>query len=243
MTPSPEKSPLMTDPSTRTTFASDERTLTWAELVAALGPAAAERAVTEPAVTEPATAQPAPAPPAASPRVHVIAVDGYSGSGKTWFADRLARALDCTIYHVDEFVPGWDALEDGIAHVADHLLTPWAQGRAARVRRYDWHAARPGDWLDAAADPVVVLEGSGIGTVDPALISALVWVNTPDDLREDRLAGREDHLLYTPYRQMWAAQEQALVARADTPGRADVVVHEASETRLRIASCRPYERT
>lgn len=235
----------MTDPSTRTTLASDERTLTWHELAAALGPAgladpaspAADQSALDP------DASTAALTPTASRPVHVIAVDGFSGSGKTWFADRLARALDCTVYHVDEFVPGWDALDDGIAHVADHLLTPWAQGRAARVRRYDWHAARPGDWLDAAADPVVVLEGSGIGTVDPALITALVWVNTPDDLREDRLAGREDHLLYTPYRQMWAAQEQALVARADTPGRADVLVLEASETRLRIASCRPYERT
>ena len=88
-----------------------------------------------------------------------------------------------------------------------------------------------------------MLEGSGIGAVDPALISALVWVNTPDDLREDRLAGREDHVLYGPYRQMWAAQERALVARADAPGRADVVVLEAGETRLRIGSCRPSERT
>lgn len=228
----------MTDPSARTALAAHERSLTWPELAAVLHPAGAT--ALDPAV--PAVPAAATATPALRP-VHVVAVDGYSGSGKTWFAERLARALGATIYHVDEFVPGWDALEDGIAHVTDHLLTPWAQGRAARVRRYDWHGARPGEWLDAAAEPVVVLEGSGIGAVDPALISALVWVNTPDDLREDRLAGREDHVLYAPYRQMWAAQERALVARAGAPGRADVVVLEAGETRLRIGSCRPSERT
>ena len=197
------------------------RTVTWHELAAALGPAA---------------------PPMPAAPVHVIAVDGFSGSGKTWFAERLARTLGAPIFHVDEFIPGWDALADGVAHVATHLLTPWAQGQPALVREYDWHGARPGPWVHAEPAPVVVLEGSGIGTVDPSLISALVWVDTPQALREDRLAGREDRDLYAPYREIWAAQERAVTARADTPARADVVVHEAGETHLRT-SCRGAERT
>lgn len=200
-----------------------ERTLDWHEIAATLGPPA----------STPTPGRPGP--------VHVIAVDGFSGSGKTWFADRLARALGAPIYHVDEFAPGWDALADGIAHVSAHLLAPWAQGRAALVREYDWHAARPGPWVRAEAEPVVVLEGSGIGTVDRSLISALVWVDTSDALREDRLAGREDRELYAPYRQVWADQERALASRARTADRADVVVHEAAETLVRT-SCRPFER-
>ena len=222
------------------------RTFTWPELAAALGPAAppmpaVPRPTTPPTVGRGPVLTPVPTTPVPTTPVHVIAVDGFSGSGKTWFADRLARALDAPIYHVDEFIPGWDALADGISHVAAHLLTPWAQGQAALVREYDWHGARPGAWVQAAVAPVVVLEGSGIGTVDPALISALVWVDTSDALREDRLAGREDRELYAPYRAVWAAQELALAERADTPGRADVVVHEAGETHLRI-SCRRPER-
>lgn len=204
-----------------------ERTLDWPELVAALGPAVPT----------------AGAPTARAPgAVHVIAVDGFSGSGKTWFADRLARTFGAPVYHVDEFVPGWDALADGLAHLSEHLLAPWAQGRTARVREYDWHGARPGQWVHADAAPVVVLEGSGIGTVDRSLVAALVWVDTPEALRAHRLAGRSDRELYAPFREMWAAQERALAASACTPDRADVVVHEADEVRVR-ASCRRSERT
>lgn len=179
---------------------------------------------------------------AQGPAVHVVAVDGFSGSGKSWLADRLARALGAPLVHVDELVPGWDALADGIAHVGEHLLHPWSQGRAARVRQYDWHAARPGEWLDLPPEPVVVVEGSGIGAVaDRSLLSTLVWVETPAALRDDRLARRSDHELYAPYRQMWAAQERALVERAATPARADVVVLDADETRVQLASCRPSD--
>ena len=205
-----------------------ERTLDWSALAATLGPARPE--LESETVSE--TASP----------VHVIAVDGFSGSGKTWFADRLAQTLHAPVYHVDEFVPGWDALADGLSHVSAHLLTPWAQGRAARVREYDWHEAQPGPWVRIDAAPIVVLEGSGIGTVDRSLLGSLVWVDTPQGLREDRLAARSDHELYLPYRAMWAAQERTLATGARTPDRADVVVHEADEARVRT-SCRRSERT
>lgn len=239
----------MTDP--HLSLRSEQRTLSWHELAAALGPSGSDADAAADAATQAdagATATATPNTPSATANtpghpqpVHVVAVDGFSGSGKTWFATRLARTLGCPIYHVDEFVPGWDALADGIAHVEDHLLRPWARGQTALVQQYDWHAARRGPWVQAAAAPVVVLEGSGIGTVERSSISALVWVETPDALREDRLAGRSDRELYAPYREMWAAQERALAGRARTADRADVVVHEAAETGLRT-SCRPYER-
>src|SRR6202042_2836673 len=43
-------------------------------------------------------------------RTRLIAVDGRSGSGKTWFAGRLARPLDAPVIHLDDLYPGWDGL-------------------------------------------------------------------------------------------------------------------------------------
>jgi uridine kinase len=50
-------------------------------------------------------------------RTRLIGLDGRSGSGKTWLADRLARPLDAPVIHLDDLYPGWD----GLAQAADVL--------------------------------------------------------------------------------------------------------------------------
>ena len=39
-------------------------------------------------------------------RTRLIGLDGRSGSGKTWLAGRLARAVDAPVIHLDDLYPG-----------------------------------------------------------------------------------------------------------------------------------------
>jgi hypothetical protein len=76
---------------------------------------------------------------------------------------------------------------------------------------------------------VLVVEGVGAGAARVApYLSVLVWLELPDAVRKARALERDGEK-YRPFWGLWAAQEQALLAREDIPGRADVLVRtEAS---------------
>ncbi len=168
--------------------------------------------------------------PPAGDSARVIAVDGFSGAGKTWLADRLALVLGCPVQHVDAFVPGWHALERGIGEISEGLLRPWSQGRAGAVRLYDWDREQQGETVSLAVPGTVVLEGSAIASVaEPGLIHAVLWLETPPHVRRARLDAREDRDAYLPHRALWADQEHALAARGETRRRADLHVVRTSE--------------
>lgn len=172
----------------------------------------------------------------AAARPRLVTVDGYSGAGKTWLADRIAAALDAPVHHVDEYVPGWTGLRRGLDALDHRLLRPWADGRTGHVRLYDWDAGRPGDDLALTPPGLAVLEGSGIASLPHAAgIAVRIWVPASRERREARLAARSDYLDYLPYRQVWAQQEAALVREGRTPSRCDLHVLEADETGVRLA--------
>jgi len=101
-------------------------------------------------------------------RVVVVALDGHSAAGKSTMAAELARTLDATIVHMDDFygqdpeperrlltpAQGIDRYFDW-ERLRNEALAPLAQGLRPRVRAHDWHAdgLGPASVLDAA--PVV----------------------------------------------------------------------------------------
>gem|GEM_PF-647836 len=170
----------------------------------------------------------------------VVAVDGYSGSGKTWLSTRLAAALRAELLHVDAFVPGWHALDEGVRTVGRDLVGPWAAGRAARPRPYDWDTATPGPRLTLAPPSLAVLEGCGIASLDPAAgLAARLWVHAAPHLRTRRLDGREDRDAYLPHRATWARQEADLARRHRTPHRCDLRVLRADAAGVRVTPAPP----
>jgi para-aminobenzoate synthetase len=104
------------------------------------------------------------------------------------------------------------------------VLEPLAAGRAARVPRYDWAARQ---WAEPAAlEPpeVLIVEGVGAGARRAAAFeSLLVWLDAPTAVRKQRALARDGET-FTPYWDMWAAQEDAMLARERTPQRADLVI-------------------
>jgi uridine kinase len=158
----------------------------------------------------------------------LVCVDGPAGSGKTTLAARVRRAVpaevSCRVVHLDDLYPGWDGLRAGVAHVVDTVVRPMAEGRPGRYRRWDWHAAGPGEWVDVPVVDLLVLEGVGSGSLlVEDLVTTLVWVEADEHVRlargveRDGVASRDDFA-------RWMATEAPYLAEQRTRARADLVV-------------------
>ena len=85
--------------------------------------------------------QPAAATTAASLTLPVlIAVDGFSGAGKTTLATELAAALRAhhtvSLFHLEDVYPGWDGLADGIAYFSEQVAAP--DRKSTRLNSSHW---------------------------------------------------------------------------------------------------------
>jgi uridine kinase len=157
-------------------------------------------------------------------RTRVVAVDGRSGAGKTSLAEVLRKVLDAPVVSLEDLYGGWDGLEHGIDLLVAAVLEPLAAGRPPRVPRYDWVA---GQWAEPTVlEPpaVLIVEGVGAGARRAAVYaSLLVWLEVSPAVRKKRALDRDGET-FAPHWDRWAAQEDAMLAREQTPERADIVL-------------------
>ena len=167
---------------------------------------------------------------AAAPRcgsVRLVCVDGPAGSGKTTLAQALAADLDgALVVHMDDLYEGWEQeLGEALsARVRTWLLDPWAQGRPAILRRYDWEAGSFGDPESLAPTRVVILEGcasAASGIRDRA--SLIVWMEAPPEVRLARGIARDGAPMAAQWR-AWQEHEAAHFDADRTLRAADVVL-------------------
>ncbi|HXT88486.1 MAG TPA: phosphoribulokinase [Trebonia sp.] len=154
----------------------------------------------------------------------VIAIDGRSGSGKTVLAAGLGSALSAPVVTLEDLYGGWDGLERGIDLLVAEVLEPLRAGKAARVPKYDWVAREWGTPWVLEPPEVLIVEGVGAGARRAAAYaSMLIWIEEPAAVRKKRALDR-DGATFIPYWDMWAAQEDAMLASEHTPERADLVI-------------------
>jgi len=80
---------------------------------------------------------------------------------------------------------------------------------------------------------VLIVEGAGAGARRAAAFeSLLVWSEVAPSVRKKRALDRDGET-FAPYWDVWAAQEDAMLARERTPERADVVIDGISGNVLR----------
>lgn len=147
----------------------------------------------------------------------VVLIDGRSGAGKSSLAARLAREwplhTPVQLVALDSLYPGWDGLERGAQIVRETVLVPHGRGRLGIWRRWDWER---GEEAEAhAVDPALGLIVEGCGALTPAsapLADVTVWVDGPHTSRRTRALDRDGEG-FRPYWNMWAAQEDAHMAR------------------------------
>lgn len=163
----------------------------------------------------------ADAPPSCGP-VHVIAIDGRSGSGKTSLAREIAAEWGAQVVSMDSIYPGWTGLAEATPLLLDHVLEPLARGEAATVPTWDWLADRPGPVLPLEVTDRLVVEGCG-STVGAASHHAgtRVWLDGPARVRRERAIAR-DGVLFEEHWEMWAEQEAMVFSEDRTRERANL---------------------
>jgi uridine kinase len=158
-------------------------------------------------------------------RTRLIALDGRSGAGKTWLADRLAAPLNAPVIHMDDLYPGWDGPARAAGALTDWVIEPLARGEPARWRRFDWATMSYAEWHTTEPADVVLLEGCGsVRSALAATYAARIWVEAPAADRRRRLRGRPDWAAYEPQARRWAELEDQLYRAEQTRQHCDLIV-------------------
>jgi uridine kinase len=165
--------------------------------------------------------------------VRLVAVDGPSGAGKTWFAERLAQEMAAPVLHTDDLLDGWADQFTSWPRIGRLALEPLRHGWTARYERYQWDQGRfAGEPVEIEPAEVVLMEGVGSARrVIRGELSLAVFVTAPPDLRLARVLSRDggDDLAFRAYLERWRRAEDRHFAGEDTAAYADVVVDGAAE--------------
>jgi len=151
----------------------------------------------------------------------VVLIDGYSGSGKSHFAELLKSAVfaNCKLtfhlVHMDDLYPGWDGLVAGGNYLDRNIISPLSKGKRAEYQVWDWaentrgRASEPGNgWRLCEPGTPVMVEGCGSMTEVAADFASLrIWIESPLETRLARWKERESEILRY-YETTWGSQEQ-----------------------------------
>ncbi len=161
--------------------------------------------------------------------VRLVAVDGHAGSGKTTLAAGISAALGgAPVVHTDDLAThdepfGWTG------RLAAEVLAPFAAGRPARHRVYDWTAREFRGVREIPPAPVVLLEGVGSGRAALRPHLALVlWLEV--DRPTARARGlRRDGPQLAHFWTGWTRAEDEHFAADPTRPYADLLVHQTPD--------------
>lgn len=168
-----------------------------------------------------------------NPAPVIIAIDGRSGAGKTTLAIELAARLRAhhkvALFHLEDIYPGWNGLAAGVERYVSTVLTPLSRGEAASWTSWDWKNHYDGDTRVTLPAEIVIVEGVGAAAAAARpLLSAVVWAESPDEVRRVRALARDGET-YEPYWDQWAAQEEEWLGQDDVPGHADLRVQNLAD--------------
>jgi uridine kinase len=174
------------------------------------------------------------APPRLGP-VRLVAIDGPSGAGKTWFATRLGRRLGAPVVHTDDLLDGWQDQFTFWGRLEEQVLEPLRNGQPATYPRYLWQRGEfGGEPVTVQPAACVLLEGvtSGRRVIRPEL-SLAVFVTAPADLRWKRAVERDggDGVAFRTYLERWRAAEDRHFAADGTAAAADILVDGSTSGR------------
>lgn len=175
------------------------------------------------------------------------ALDGRSGTGKSYLAARVSEKLDATVVPTDDFFAAelsnadWEERDPkqrardvlDWRRVRSEALEPLLSGRAARWHAFDFERGSRADGsygfkpeLEVRKPrPVIILEGAY--SYQPALCDLLaltILVEAPRAVRRARLALREDPIFLESWYARWEEAEDHYFKKIRPPSSFDLVV-------------------
>lgn len=167
----------------------------------------------------------------------LVTIDGPCASGKTTLARRLAEAVHAVVIHTDDFViphaqktaerlsiPGGNCDAERLVR---EVLAPFKKGSSVKYRRYDCRAdcLMPEEELPGVN--IMILEGSYSNLpVIQAYADLRLFVNTPVEVRMERLRKRETPESLRRFREKWIPLENAYFEAYHLPDAGCIILTE-----------------
>ena len=165
----------------------------------------------------------------------LVTLDGPCASGKTTLARKLARAVQGTMVHTDDFViphaqktPQRLAVPGGnldAERLINEVVLPFKDGRPVFYRRYDCGADRLLPQEPLPPSRVLILEGSYCNL--PAIRACAdlrLFLDAPWEIRKARLMKRESPASLRQYLERWIPLENAYLAAYQLPDEGCIIL-------------------
>ncbi len=165
-------------------------------------------------------------------RTLLVGIDGLGGSGKSTFAECLARWPAVQLVPMDDFYrPAAEQVSSSIGSAFDlarlrgQVLEPLLVDRPGRYQRYDWSSDALAEWIDVPVGGLVVVEG--VYSTSAYLRDAYdfrAWVACPADVRLERGVRRDGEVARNRWLREWMPVEERYAAEGQPAAWADLVV-------------------
>lgn len=156
--------------------------------------------------------------PTGAPAWRVL-IDGQSGAGKTTLGERIQKQTGALLLHVDNWLLGWESLDEAIGITADLL-----SATKPHYLSFDWETMRQGPviYLDPKRDWII--EGCGALTPKSAKHADLaIWVETDPAVAKERGLKRDGDS-YVAWWDVWNRQERVHWEKNNPRTLADLIV-------------------
>jgi uridine kinase len=151
-----------------------------------------------------------------SRRPTLIAIDGYGGSGKTTFANRLAELLsNAYVVHMDDFIvkdklteTSWDKGSFDRPRLEKQILQPVREGKIAKFQRLMWKDDVLSSFITVPKVQYLLVEG--ISSYHPDIASYYnfkIWIDTPIKIAKERGRARDDANENAIHWELWAQND------------------------------------
>lgn len=167
----------------------------------------------------------------------LVTIDGPCASGKTTLAKKLAEVFKATVVHTDDYViphaqktPERLAIPGGncdVERLSKEVVIPWKRGDAVFIRKYDCRNDRlqPEEKLPDCR--MLILEGSYSSLpMIREYADVRVFVNTPWEIRKERLIRRESPQYLQMFYDRWIPLEDRYFEAYGLPDRECIVLTE-----------------
>jgi uridine kinase len=162
----------------------------------------------------------------------LIGIEGYGGSGKTTFAQKLASRLgNAYVVSMDDFIvtekltePSWDNGAFDRERLERQVLVPASNGQPVSYQRLVWATNTLSDLVTVPEVEYLIVEG--ISSYHPSIkpyYDYTIWVETPMEIAQQRGHARDGSNENAHYWDLWMRNDLAYQQRYHPEQRADSI--------------------